>query len=420
MASISPSPAGSDFTHAARRRWVLVALLSVATFINYMDRASIGVAMPVMRGELNLDPFRQGLVFSAFFWTYALLQIPVGWLVDRFRLKPLFAIAFTIWSLAAAATGLVHTFLSLLVLRILLGIGESVYLPGGIRAITLHFPPEERALPSGIFDLGAKIGLAAATFIDAWILLHWGWRDLFFRTGGVGLLWLLPWLWLYTEGEQDKVPAASARAQFSARRAWELLKNRTVAGISIGFFAWDFFWYFLIFWIPSYLFHVRHVNLSQLKFVAALPFLIMGVTEFAGGWLANTWIRRGGDPSRVTKAIIAAGFLLALLVLPAAAVSSTPWAIFWLCAASTSGLLCSNILTVPAYCAPQSEVALWTGIQNFWGNIGGVIAPALTGYLIGRTGSYNAAFACCALVLLVGIAAYLWVLPRIRYDGQTH
>lgn len=407
----SPSPVSAT---ARRQRWVLVSLLALATFINYLDRASIGVAMPVMRGELNLDPLHQGLVFSAFFWTYALLQIPFGWLVDRFRLKSLFALAFTLWSLAAAATGLVHTFLSLIVLRILLGIGEAVYLPGGIRAITLHFPPEERALPSGVFDLGAKIGLAFATFIDAWILLHWGWRDLFFRTGGVGLLWLLPWLLLYQEGDSDRVPAASERASFTWRRVLELLRNRTVTGISIGFFAWDFFWYFLIFWIPSYLFHVRHLNLDQIKVAAALPFLIMAGAEATGGYLANTWIRRGGSINRVTKALIATGFLLGLLILPAAAVSSVHWAVFWLCAASLSGMICGNILAVPEYCAPHNEVALWTGIENFWGNMGGVIAPALTGYLVGRTGSYHIAFLCCGAMLLLGLWAYVWVVPRIE------
>ncbi|MHB8736032.1 MAG: MFS transporter [Terriglobales bacterium] len=403
-----PAPLTEPIT--VRRRWMVMSLLSLATFINYLDRGSIGVAMPVMKGELHLSPWQQGLVFSSFFWTYAAMQIPMGWLVDRMAIKWLYAGAFALWSLAAAATGLAQGILSLLVLRVLLGIGESIYLPGGVKVVSRQFPPDKRTLPSGFFDLGAKLGLAAATFLDAWLLIHYGWRSLFFRTGGLGLLWLLPWVWLYP-GRADTQGPPRVR---SPRRTTTLFKDRALLGLCLGFFCWDYFWYFLVFWLPSYLVAVRHISLSQLKFIGALPYLIMAATEAIGGGLANRWIGRGRDRSLVTKGLIAVGLAFGLFVLPAAYAATTQSAVLFLCLASLSGLLTANILVVPQYCAPPDQVALWTGIQNFWGNVGGVIAPALTGYLVGRTGSYLSAFVCAAALLVAGIVAYVFVVPHIE------
>ena len=392
---------------AARRRWTFIALLGAATFVNYLDRGSLAVALPFISQELHLGPVEQGLALSSFFWTYALMQIPMGWIVDRYDIRRVYAVAFALWSLSAAATGLVRGLGDLLLCRVLLGLGESVYLPGGMKVVSLHFGPRESALPAGSFDLGAKIGLAVGTTIDVWLLAQFGWRSLFFRTGVAGLIWLLPWLMLYPS---DRAARTRRRATIDWPR---LVGDRRLIAMSLGFFCWDYFWYFVVSWLPSYLFTVRHVPLPGIALFGAAPFLIFAATEALGAWAAGALVERGADLSLVTKGFIGAGLALGLLVIPAALAQSAGASIAYLLAASLSGLACGNMLAVPRICAPDDEVALWTGVQNFVGNIGGVLAPAITGLLIAWTQSYVAAFFVVAALLLAGIAAYTLMLPPL-------
>ncbi len=407
------------------RRWTLIALLAAATFINYLDRGSLAVALPFISRDLGLSPVQQGFALSAFFWTYAALQIPVGWLVDRYSIKRVYAAAFTLWSLSAAATGLVRGLSDLVLCRILLGIGESIYLPGGMKVVSLHFRAEESAWPAGVFDLGAKVGLAAGTAIDVWLLVRFGWRSLFFRTGLAGLLWLIPWLWLYPSDRVAAPRSSQAPSNTPGRSTPEktdwgaLLTHPTLVGISIGFFCWDYFWYFVISWLPSYLYSVRGVALPRLALFGALPFLIFAGAEAIGGWGAGALVRRGRDLSWVTKGFIAAGFAFGLLVIPAALVESRVVSIAFLLAASMSGIACGNMLAVPKISAPEHQVALWTGVQNCVGNIGGVLAPVATGYLIARTGSYVPAFFVVAAVLVAGAVSYLFLVPRLPGEGRA-
>jgi MFS family permease len=297
-----------------------------------------------------------------------------------------------------------------------------------MKVVSLHFRAEESAWPAGVFDLGAKLGLAVGTAIDVWLLVQFGWRSLFFRTGLAGLLWLIPWLWLYPSdrvvarsspaASANPVNLASSTSPMNAEKiAWRaLLTHPTLVGISIGFFCWDYFWYFVISWLPSYLYTVRGVALPRLALFGALPFLIFAVAEAIGGWGAGALVRRGGDLSRVTKGFIAAGFAFGLLVIPAALVESRGVSIGFLLAASLSGIACGNMLAVPKISAPENQVALWTGVQNCVGNIGGVLAPVATGYLIARTGSYVPAFFVVAAVLVAGAVSYLFLVPRLSSD----
>lgn len=395
-----------------RGRWTLIGLLSAATFINYLDRGTLAVALPVISRDLRLGPAQQGIALSAFFWTYAAMQIPMGRLVDRSDIKRVYGVAFVLWSLAAAATGVVNGLTGLLACRVLLGIGESVYLPGGMKVVSLHFRGEESAWPAGVFDLGAKIGLAIGTAVDVWLLVKFGWRSLFFRTGLLGLLWVLPWIWLY--------PADPGARPARAPMNWRALAvNRTLVGISIGFFCWDFFWYFVVSWLPTYLYDVRHVSLPRIGLLGALPFLIFGASEGLGGWGAGALVRAGASLSLVTKGAIAIGFALGLLIVPAALAESATASIGFLLAASLSGIACGNMLAIPRIRAPENQVALWTGVQNCVGNVGGVLAPAITGFVVARTGSYVPAFLTVSVVLLIGIVAYTLLVPTLAPDATA-
>ena len=366
----------------------------------------LAVALPVISKDLGLGPQEKGLALSAFFWTYTAMQIPVGRFVDRHNIKYAYAVLFALWSLAAAATGLVTSLAALIICRVLLGIGESVYLPGGLKVVSLHFRSEESAWPAGLFDLGAKLGLAVGTAVDVWLLLRYGWRSLFFRTGLIGLLWLVPWLWWYPSHDRH------AAAEY-ARLDWRsMLKDRALIGMSLGFFCWDYFWYFFISWLPSYLYDVRGVELPRLAVFGSAPFLIFAATEGLGGWGAGWLTRRGADLSVVTKGIIIIGFAFGLLIIPAALVDSPALSIAFLFGAAISGLACANLLAIPKISAPPDQVALWAGVQNCVGNIGGILAPAVTGIAIAHTGSYVPAFFIVSVVLIAGMFAYGVVLPR--------
>ena len=393
-------------------RWTFVALLGAATFINYLDRGSLAVALPMISKDLGLGPREKGLALSAFFWTYTAMQIPVGRFVDRHNIKYAYAVLFALWSLAAAATGLVTSLAALIICRVLLGIGESVYLPGGLKVVSLHFRSEESAWPAGLFDLGAKLGLAVGTAVDVWLLLRFGWRSLFFRTGLFGLLWLVPWLWWYPSHDRHA-------ATESARLDWRsMLKDRALIGMSLGFFCWDYFWYFFISWLPSYLYDVRGVELPRLAVFGSAPFLIFAATEALGGWGAGWLTRRGADLSIVTKGLIIIGFAFGLLIIPAALVRSPALSIAFLFGAAISGLACANMLAIPKISGPPDQVALWAGVQNCVGNIGGILAPAVTGIAIAQTGSYVPAFLIVSVVLVAGMFAYGIVLPRLHPEEQ--
>jgi ACS family D-galactonate transporter-like MFS transporter len=389
-----------------RSRWTLVTLIATASFINYLDRGSLAVALPVISKDLGLNPIAQGTALSAFFWTYTAMQIPMGRIVDRFSVKTIYAVSFALWSLAAAATGLATGLWTLVIFRVLLGIGESVYLPGGLKVVSLHFKSEETAWPAGLFDLGTKVGLALGTSIDVWLLLRYGWRSLFFRTGLLGLLWLIPWLLLY--------PSARTAAPVSRRIEWSaLFRSRALLGICLGFFCWDYFWYFLISWLPTYLNTVRHMSMPKIALFGALPFLIFAAAEAAGGWTAGVMIRRGFGLSAVTKGFVTAGFAIGLLIIPAAIVESSTASIALLLASSMAGIGCGSLIAFPKICAREGEVALWTGIMNAAGNLGGVLAPLVTGVVVQRTGSYVPAFLTVSVVLVVGIVAYTVVVPDV-------
>src|SRR5712692_1689434 len=180
-----------------QRRWAIVGLLFTASLINYLDRAAISFALPLISKDLHLTPETKGLLLSSFFWSYALMQVPIGWCADRFSLRWLYAGAFTFWSLAQGLTGLADSLAMVIAFRVLLGVGESIYLPGGTKIVTLLFTAKERGLPTGLFDFGTRTGLVLEGILVPWFFVRHGWRHTFLLLGFVGLLWVVPWLWFF-------------------------------------------------------------------------------------------------------------------------------------------------------------------------------------------------------------------------------
>jgi len=397
------------------RRWSIVGLLFIASLINYFDRATISMALPLISIDFNLGPEQKGLLLSAFFWSYALMQIPVGWCADRLNLRWLYAGAFAVWSIAQGLTGLAGTLAAMIGFRVLLGIGESIYLPGGTKIVSILFDRRERGLPSGLFDFGTRTGLVLEGLIVPWCLLHYGWRRTFVIVGFSGLLWLLPWLLVSPRRLQSAISSehTSKPARNNSQHFRSLIRNRNLMGICLGFFCFDYYWYLLVTWLPDYLFTVQHLTILKAGFFASLPFFVFGVSEPIGGWIADRLVGKGWDETRTRKTVVTVAFATGLLLIPAAAVDSPTAAIALIVGGSLVGLATGNLLVILQSCAPPSEVGLWTGIENFFGNLAGVFAPLVTGYLINKTGSYAPAFALAAIVLIAGSASYWFIVGEL-------
>ncbi len=405
--NVSSRAAGSG----PNRPMILILLLAAVT-INYIDRGSLSVAAPLVSTEFSLDKVHLGLLFSAFFWSYAIFQLVAGWLVDRYDVKWVYAGGFVLWSAATALTGFCSSFHILLLLRLLLGIGESVNYPAMSKIIARHFPEEQRGFANGLVDGGSKIGPALSTLIGGLLVSHYGWRALFLTVGFFGFLWLLPWA-AFFPSEPRHVTAAN-RAE-PGPTMLKILTRPEAWGTSMGMFALGYVWYFLLSWLPEYLVKERGFSMDAMAVLGSLPFWGMAFTSIAGGWISDRWICSGATPTRVRKTFVVAGlFFCAAFMLPAGFVKSASLSLNFLILASLSlGIFTSNVWALTQTLAGPKAAGKWAAIQNAVGNVGGIVSPALTGWIAQTTGSFVVAFVVASAVLLAGIACYLTLVGPV-------
>ena len=397
------------------RRWLIVALLFAASLVNYVDRGTISVALPFIAHDLHFGPEVKGALLAAFFFSYALMQIPIGWAVDRFNLRPLYAVMFLIWCGAQGLTGLAGGLFMLIALRMLLGIGESIYFPASVKIVSVMFAPEDRGLPGGLFNAGATGGLVAGAPLTALLIARFGWRGMFVLVGAAALLWLVPWLTVFPSRFPKCFSAANGAAGSPRPNGRRLVTfDRNLAGICLGFFCWDYYLYLMLTWLPDYFMSVRHFPLFAAGISTALPFLIYTIGQPLGGWISDWFIRRGWNETAVRKSVLTIAFLCGLLLIPATLVRSATAALWLIAGAGFVGFAGGTVYVFPQSCAPEEEVGIWTGIMNFAGNIGGVLAPLATGLLIGRTGSYAPGFAIGPALLLAGILSYWFMVGDVK------
>ena len=396
-----------------KRRWWIVGLLFAASLINYLDRAAISFALPLISRDFRLTAQSKGLLLSSFFWSYALMQLPIGWCADRFNLLWLYAAAFTIWSFAQGLTGLASSLAALLAFRILLGVGESIYLPGGTKIVSLLFAPKERGLPSGLFDFGSRTGLVLEGILVPWLLVHMGWRRTFLILGFTALVWIAPWFGLFPRRLR-----AGSTSVASTDRAWRpvgrTLLNRNLLGICLGFFCFDYYWYVLVTWLPDYLVTVRRLSIVQGGLCASLAFFTFGLAEPIGGWIADTLIRNGWDETATRKGIVTVAFGMGAFLIAAMRTAHIGIAMWFLIGASLVGLATGNLLAILQSCAPAEAVGIWTGAENFGGNLAGIIAPLAVGFLITSFGSYEPGFELASIILFAGVLAYWFVIGDLK------
>ncbi len=389
-----------------RRRWWIAALLFFAGLINYFDRTIVSVAMPAIAADLHLGPARVGVLLSAFFWSYALMQIPIGWLSDRYNLRWLYAGCFALWSLTCGLTGFASSLGLLLVLRVLLGVGESVYLPGGMKIVSILFPPKDRGFASGLVNCGTRAGLAFGAPLIAGVVVAFGWKNAFFILGFTSLVWLIPWLVSFPRGANTAEYGKSGAAKVK----WGKV-DRNLLGVAIANIGYGYYFYLLVTWLPSYLVQMRHLPLKVAGAYAVVPYLTFALGEPIGGWIADRLVAIGWDETFTRKVVITFAYLTSLMLIPAGLVAGTNSAVLLLGGASLVGLSSGNLYALVQRIAAGGNVGFSIGFFNLAGNVPGVIAPLVTGLIVAKTGSYFPAFVVAVSVLLVVLIPY-WLMVK--------
>jgi MFS family permease len=380
--------------------------------IAYIDRTSlsIAIAVPEFKNYFSLTDSQRGLLNSAFFWSYSLLQVPAGWVVDRFGVKVPYALGFLFWSVVSALTGISSSMSQLFGLRLMLGAGEAIIAPASLRWIRMNITESQRGLAMGVYMAGTKIGPAiGAPIATALIALH-GWQSMFLITGTASLVWLIPWM-LVVPKEARNLPSRTEAQQSTS--FWELLRSPAIPGILIGTFAYSCYLYFCLTWLPSYFKEQRKAPLELMGLYTMFSFGGMALTTIACGWLADRMIARGKDAVTVRKSFTIVGMLLASTEVFGAATDSFNVALFFaIFSLAGLGIATANYWALTQTIVPGTSIGRIAGLQNMASNLAGVAAPILTGMLIERTGSYNAPMQAIAILLLIGAASYAWLVRR--------
>ena len=397
----------------------VVLLLGISVFINYIDRGNLALAAPLLKDELRLSPSQLGVLLSSFFWTYAGFQIISGWLVDRCDVNWVLVAGFFLWSGATAATGVARGFAALLVLRLILGAGESVAFPSYSKILAKHCPESVRGTANAFISSGIAAGPAVGIFFGARIVGTYGWRPFFIGLGVLSLLWILPWLMCMPKG-----PGLPVERRVRAPTLLHILAQRSAWGTFGGLFAYNYFSYFLLTWLPFYLVHERNFSMRGMGTVGGVAYGILAFSALISGAISDVWISRGGSLTRVRKTFTAVGLGVASIFCLAVEVFGFDarlaiLLLFLMCAAA--GLCTSNLWAITQTLAGPEAAGKWTGVQNFAGNFAGVICPALTGFVVQRTGHFFWAFVVTAAVLMGGCLSWAFVVGRVApidWDAQ--
>jgi MFS family permease len=425
-----PKATGAALPAPARiRRTQVIALtlLMISGIINYLDRGVLAVANPLIRADMGLSLAQMGVLLSAFSWTYAIFQLPVGWLVDRIGARKLLGFGLIVWSLAQASGGIVSTFGWFILARVVLGIGEAPQFPSAARVVSDWFPLRSRGKPTGIFNSASPLGSALAPLLLSVLLTSFHWRWAFVITGAAGLVAALVWLAVYRDPnksrmsadeiaylEQDQDRANTQAHPMMTLDDWlGLFRHATTWGMLIGYFGSVYLNWVYLTWLPGYLSAERHMSLARTGLAASVPFFCGFLGSLAAGWFSDLVTSKTAQPVIARRnAVVFAMFGMVAFTIPAALVQSNTVAlacisvvIFLANAASAS----SWALATAA--APPSRIASLGSLQNFGGFLGGALAPILTG-IIAEKWSFVPALLTAAAIAFVGAMSYLILVRK--------
>ncbi len=415
-----------------RRRWRIAWLLGFGVLVNYFDRVNLSVSHQALYTTFGISTVTFGYLSGAYNWTYAMCQLPIGVLLDKFGIRRIGRIGTFLWCIASLSASITPTIGGFFAARLLLGIGEAPTFPSNAKAVGHWFPAKERSFATSIFDSAAKFASAIGVPILGFILLEFGWRWSFAITGLVSFVYFLFFWKIYcdpaddaelTEVERTYIGVDAKNLDNSSGASpslGSLLRQRKVIGLALGFGSYNYVFYLLLTWLPSYLSFALHIDLLHSFLYTGVPWLFATATDMViGGWLVDALIQRGWNANRVRRAVLIGGMTLGLGILGAAHADSSMRALIWI-SISIGGLSAAAPVgwSVPSLIAPQGNVGKVGGIVNFSCQLSGIAAPIVTGYMVAARNSFAWAFGISAAYLLVGIASYLFLLGRIEQMPQ--
>lgn len=422
--------------HLPRRRWRIAWLLGLGVLVNYFDRVNLSVSHDSLVATFGISDVVFGYLSSAYNWTYAACQLPIGVVLDKLGVRRVGRVSTFLWSVASFAASITPSLSGFFGARFLLGIGEAPTFPSNAKAIGMWFPPRARGLSTSLFDAAAKFAAAIGVPLIGGILLMAGWRWSFALTGVASFAYFLLFWRVYRDpGEDPELTAAErqyieqhdepAAAPESATETpsslGHLLAQRKVLGLTLGFGAYNYIFFMLLYWLPTYLSSALHITLAHSFAYSSVPWLFATAADIAiGGWLVDHLIRRGCAASRVRRVVLIGGTAFGLGILGAAHAHSPVQALVWI-SISIGGLAAAAPVawSIPSLIAVRADVGKVGGIINFSGQVSGIAASILTGYLVSASHSYFWAFAVAGAYLAVGIAGYLFLLGAIELPASA-
>jgi MFS transporter, ACS family, D-galactonate transporter len=400
-------------TRMTGREWTIVLLLVVSVVINYIDRSNLSLAVPLLQRQFALSPVQLGALLSAFFWTYALLQLfgIAGWLSDRFPVGWVMVGGYLLWSGATLATGLVGGFSTLYAVRLLLGAGESVAYPCYSRVFAT-LPQEHRGRANSLIDVGTKLGPAIGAFVGGMLLVHLGWRMLFIVLGAGGLLWLAPWIKLMPRLER-RVEAESTAAPPSIAK---LLRMKCAWGAFFGHFCGNYFFYFLLAWLPNYLATEEKMSIGSMSRVTSVAFFLIASVTLVTGWASDRLIAAGLSATRVRRAAVVGGLSVAssMMLLELVHRSEALSLAVLTIACVGYGAFASNHWAITQTLAGPMMAGRWSSLQNGVANLSGIVAPWVAGLIVEKNGSARMAFVVAGAVALAGACLWGFLVQRVE------
>jgi MFS transporter, ACS family, D-galactonate transporter len=413
-----------------RRRWRIAFLLALGVLVNFFDRINLSVSRDALHDSFGLSLVAFGYLSSAFSWTYAFMQMPCGVFLDRWGVRTVGRISALLWSVSSFAAALAPGLSWFFGARFLLGISESPTFPANAKALGYWFTQEERSLATAITDAAAKLSSAIGVPLIGLLLLYFGWRWSFAATGLISFLFFILFYFIYRNPSEDRGLSADehefilrggaqAEDQARARSASSLgylLRQRKVYGLALGWGAYNYTFFLLLTWLPSYLSVSLHVDLFHSIFYTSVPWLFATFTDLlVGGWLVDALIQHGWNANRVRQAVLVAGMAFGLAIIGAAGARTATAALVWISLA-LGGLAAAAPVawTVPSLIAPRESVGTLAGAVNLCGQIAAISAPIVTGYIVSATHSFAAAFVTATIVLLLGIVGYVFLLGQIE------
>jgi MFS family permease len=395
----------------ARAPLGLVVLLSAALLINYADRGSISTAAPLIEKQLHLTAGQVYLMLSAFFWAYVPSQPFMGWLADRLGAARVLAGGFTLWSVSTFCAGLTAGVLQLIALRLLMGVGESVFYPSALALLAQRVKDEHRGRATAVMQFGSYLGPALGSLVGGLVMIHYGWRVMFFGLGLASLLWLIPW-----SGQLRSVPRVTPAAKGGGGPPYSMiLRQRALWATTLGNFCGNYAFYFVFTALPLYLVDERGLSLGSMTRVNTVFYTVDAASVLATGWLLDAWIRRGaraGQAYKTALALSAAGVGVCLIASSGA--GALAGALLLVATGLADGMNAPSVCALTQRFAGPLATGRWMGLQNAISNSSGIIAPIITGWLVQSSGHYTLALWVTGTVALTGLFAWLVLVPAVE------